>query len=233
MNSISMGIRSILRPIMLKCYWQWMNVKRGHKVQAWNVGLRTRIGKHAIVRKGVEIGPQVELGEYSYISGPRSVVESAKIGKFCSIARQTVIGLGNHQYRHVTSHPFPVSPEFGGLVSVELETPQSEATVIGNDVWIGINSIVMRGVRIGDGAVVGANSVVTHNVEPYTIVCGIPARYLAHRFPAVVAAAIQSSQWWNWPHEVLAERVVDFADPVAFATKYGGYTGPSDLTAVL
>lgn len=130
------------------------------------------------------MGSDIVIGDYSYVSGPRSYVESARIGKFCSIARQTVIGVGNHDHTMVTTHPFFLSPEHGDIVPTRRETPQRDAPIIGNDVWIGINSIVMGGVTIGDGAVVAANSVVTRDVLPCTIVGGAPARHLKDRFPS-------------------------------------------------
>lgn len=216
-------LRASLRPIALRIYWTIMNQCRDHRVQAWNVGLGAQIGRKAIVRKGAEIGSDVVLGDYSYVSGPRSYIEAARIGKFCSIARQTTIGPGNHQLRQVTTHPFPFSPEFGRLVAKSCATPQREPPQIGNDVWIGINAVVLRGVVIGDGAVIAAGSVVTRNVEPYTMVAGVPARAVALRFLPAIAAAVQASQWWNWSDEELAARVADFADPRAFAIRYGGY----------
>jgi acetyltransferase-like isoleucine patch superfamily enzyme len=198
-----------------------MNQVRDTRVESSGVSPRARIGRRAIVRRGSEVGADVVLGDFSYISGPRSYVEAARIGKFCSIARQVVIGPGDHDLSGVTTHPFPLSPAYGGLATSAKQQTQKAPPIIGNDVWIGMNAIIMRGVIIGDGVVVAANSVVSRDVEPYTIVGGIPARLLKRRFPAEIIEALQRSQWWDWPDRVLRERLEEFRTPLDFARKYG------------
>jgi virginiamycin A acetyltransferase len=216
MNYIKSKIRKIIRLIWLKWYWFLMNRKHHHDVASWNVGRQARIGYKAIIREGVEIGNDVFLGDYSYISGPRTYVESAKIGKFCSIARQTVIGVGNHDHSLVTTHPFIISPEFGGLVDRSIMAQQKPAPVIGNDVWIGINSIIMRGVTIGDGAVIAANSVVTRDVPPYAIFGGVPAKLIRYRFSDEIIRALLQIRWWDWPSSKIKQNVRDFSSPERF-----------------
>ncbi len=198
-----------------------MNQLRNTPVEGMGVSPRARTGHRAIVRRGAEVGADVVHGDFSYISGPRSYVEAAWIGKYCSIARQVVIGPGDHDLSAVTTHPFPVSPAYGGLAVVTKQEAQKVPPVIGNDVWIGMNSIVMRGVTIGDGAVVAANSVVTRDVEPYTIVGGVPARPLKRRFSPEIAEALQRSRWWDWPDRTLSERLEEFRMTEDFARKYG------------
>ena len=221
MNRLPKIVTDVARPPFLFVYWRLMNRLRGHKVQAWNVGRRARIGRKVIIRKGVEMGADVEIGDYSYISGPRTFVESTRIGKFCSIARQTVIGVGNHDHSLVTTHPFIISREFGGLVEKSVPSDQKPGPVIGNDVWIGINSIVMRGVTIGDGAVIAANSVVTRDVAPYVIAGGNPARPLRDRFPPETVEALMCIRWWDWSEEQLRERLPHFFDTPGFVAEFG------------
>lgn len=213
--------KRLLVALLSWLYWQAMNRIRGTMVEGASVSPRASIGRRAIIRRGAEIYADVVLGDYSYISGPRTYVEAARIGKFCSIARQVVIGPGDHDLTSVTTHPFPISPVYGGLTRLAKKEVQKSAPVIGNDVWIGINSIIMRGVTIGDGAVVAANSVVTRDVAPYTIVGGVPARFLKCRFPQNVAEALQRSRWWDWSDSVLSERIGEFRSPEDFASKYG------------
>lgn len=213
-------LRRLIGPLRAWAYWQVMNRLRGTRVEGGGVSPRARIGRRAIVRRGSEVGADVVLGDFSYISGPRCYIESARIGKFCSVARQVVIGPGDHGLSTVTTHPFPLSPAYGGLARLALSLPQKAPPVIGNDVWIGMNAIIMRGVTIGDGAIVAASSVVTHDVEPYTIVGGAPARPLKRRFPPEIAEALSRSGWWDWPDSLLAERIDDFNSPKEFIRKY-------------
>jgi acetyltransferase-like isoleucine patch superfamily enzyme len=220
MNSIRTILRRIIRPIALAAYWRLMNIRRDHNVESWNVGVLAQIGRRSIVRRGVEIGSDVALGDYSYVSGPGTYVESAKIGKFCSIARQNVIGVGNHDHTIVTTHPFLISPEFGGIVSERRYEKQRAAPVIGHDVWIGMNCVVMRGVKIGDGAVIAANSVVTRDVPPYAIVGGAPARLIRYRFDPELIAGLLSVKWWDWSESDLRERVSHFQDTEEFVKRY-------------
>jgi len=221
MSLLSRLTFGIGRPVIMAAYWRLMNLRRRHTVQSWSVGRQARIGYRAIIRKGVEVGNDVVVGDYSYISGPRTYVESARIGKFCSIARQTVLGVGNHDHTLVSTHPFIIAPEFGGLISRRSAEVQRPAPVIGNDVWIGINSIIMRGVTIGDGAVVAANSVVTHDVPPYAIVGGVPARLIRLRFSDATIAALQRIRWWDWSEADLRDRAPAFRDPEEFVRRFG------------
>ena len=92
--------------------------------------------------------------------------------------------------------------------------------VVGNDVWIGHNAVVMGGVTLGDGAVVGAGAVVTHDVAPYEIVGGVPARHIGWRYAPEVIAAMERIRWWDWSHETLKERLRDFDDVERFCARY-------------
>ena len=96
---------------------------------------------------------------------------------------------------------------------------QRRAPEIGHDVWIGISSVVMRGVTIGDGAVAAANSVVTKDVAPYTIVEGSPARVIKPRFAPDIAEAMQRIAWWNWDEATLRDRVETFGEPEEFVAR--------------
>src|SRR5690606_23262164 len=89
------------------------------------------------------------------------------------------------------------------------ERRRQKHVTIGNDVWIGHGAVIMPGVTIGDGAVVGANAVVTHDVAPYQIVAGVPARPVRQRFPADIAARLMALSWWDWPADKLAQAIPD------------------------
>lgn len=197
-------IRSILGLAYNVFYWKLYNWRSKSKIYNYRLSRGIKLGKHVMIRSQTEIGLDVSVDDYSYISGPINYIESAHIGKYCSIARQTVIGVGDHNYNWVTTHPIIVSSEYG-LIAKNHSEPQKPAPVIGNDVWIGINAIVFRGVKIGHGAVVAAGSVVTKDVEPYSIVGGIPAKHLRYRFDENVVTSLLKIEWWNWNSDKIKE----------------------------
>jgi len=162
-----------------------------------------------MIRKGVEVF-KLSLGDYSYLSGP-GLVEEAKIGKFCSIARDVIIGVRGHNYEWVTTSPIITSKEYG-FVDQDIAQPQKEAPVIGNDVWVGMSTIIMRGVEIGDGAVIAAGSVVTSNVLPYSIVGGVPAKHIRYRFDEDQIQKLLKIKWWDWEDKIIKENLHLFYD---------------------
>jgi acetyltransferase-like isoleucine patch superfamily enzyme len=144
-----------------------------------------------------------EIGQWTYgkpiVEFPSSRA-TLKIGRFCSIADSVRILLGGeHNVHWVTTYPFnvvwPEAQSFTGH-------PATRGGVsIGNDVWIGRDSVIMSGCQIGNGAVIGAGSIVRQNVFPYSIVAGNPARHLRFRFSAEQIEALEQIAWWNWPIE--------------------------------
>ncbi len=212
-------MRKLVRLIFAPLYWALMNRHRNHMVESYSVAFKTIIGKNVIIRAGSEVGPDVSIGDYSYISGPRAYVEAAVIGKFCSIARVTTIGVSDHNHQFVTTHPIILDPVYG-FCGGSLLQPQKHPPVIGNDVWIGMGSFVMRGVTIGDGAVIAANSVVTKNVNPYSIVGGNPAKHIKYRFNENIIAALLRINWWDWDEEKIRRNLVEFENIEAFVKKH-------------
>lgn len=131
-----------------------------------------------------------------------------KIGNFCSIAAGVQIFLGGeHRPDWVTTYPFNVLwPEVRGYRG----HPKSKGNVIiGNDVWIGAESVILSGVTIGNGAVVGARAVISRSVAPYSIVVGNPARVNRLRFGESTIAQLEAVKWWDWPDEVLLHAMPD------------------------
>jgi acetyltransferase-like isoleucine patch superfamily enzyme len=192
----------------------------GHTFVASNrVSVRAQIGKYCWIRQGVEVCSKVKIGDYSYIIGSNTYVEEAVIGKFCSIARNVIIGPSDHNYYWISTHPFIFST-FYKFIEHDKTRPQKSAPVIGNDVWIGIRSVILRGVTIGHGAVIAAGSVVTHDVDPYSIVAGVPARHIKYRFPKQVREALLEMKWWDWNEERLKEAVPLFYDVKEMIRRY-------------
>ena len=165
----------------------------------------------------------VTIGDYSYFAGYNQVYY-ATIGKFCSVASFARINTTNHPtYDRIAQHHFTYrSKRFGfGEDDAEFFTQRKDkAVTIGNDVWIGHNAIIMPDVNIGNGAVVGAGAVVTRNVEPYSVVAGVPARKVKMRFPDDLVVKIEQTKWWDWDYQTIKERLSDFRDIEAFVRKY-------------
>lgn len=127
------------------------------------------------------------------------------IGKFCSIAcgAKFIFNCANHTLKSLTTYTFPLFFEEWGLQKSEVVSAWDNKgdIVIGNDVWIGYEAVIMAGVTIGDGAIIGTRAIVTKDVEPYSIVGGIPAKEIRKRFAPDIITRLQKLQWWNWPPE--------------------------------
>lgn len=198
-------MKYLIKKALLSLYWIIRNFRDNLNIENYSLSPKINLGKRTLIRKGTEVF-NVSLGDYSYISGPRSYVEDAQIGKYCSIARQVIIGVSGHNYEWVTTSPIITSKSYG-FISDDINEPQKAPPVIGNDVWIGMNSIIMRGVTVGDGAVIAAGSVVTKDIKPYSIVAGVPAKHLRYRFTEEQIHQLLKIQWWNWDEEKIHENV--------------------------
>ena len=129
-----------------------------------------------------------------------------KIGRFCSIAGGCQIFLGkNHRLDWVSTYPFPAF--FGEARDISAHTSSKGDVIIGSDVWLCADCIILSGVTIGDGAVVAAGAVVTREVAPYSIVAGNPARHVRWRFDEFTRLALLKARWWDWPEEEIRQIV--------------------------
>lgn len=174
--------------------------------------------------KNVVKAPNIKISEYTYYDDPIDPTQFEQnnvlfnwpqfgdrliIGKFCSIASGTtfIMGSANHRISSVSTYPFNV---FGGVWSENTpdhlsQLPYKGDTIVGHDVWIGRESVIMPGVKIGDGAIVAAYSVVTKDIEPYCIVGGNPARVIRKRFDQDLIDLLEKVQWWNLEIERVTE----------------------------
>ena len=192
------------------------------------IGNRVEI-KDSMIGKYVEINDnciitESKIGDYSYCNGYNQIMY-ADIGKFTSIAWGARINPSNHpSYTRVAQHHFTYRSKQFGFTDEDdesiFEWRKKDKVIIGNDVWIGHNAIIMPGVTIGNGAVVGSGAVVTHDVDPYTVVVGVPAKPIKKRFDDETITKIENSQWWNWSHEVIKERLQDFKNIDEFIKKW-------------
>ena len=182
--------------------------------------------------KNVVAAPNISVGDYTYYDDAvdptgfeRNNVlfnypefgDHFVIGKFCQIASGTkfIMGPANHRISSATTYPFNV---FGGAWTENTpphmaQLPRKGDTVIGNDVWIGRESIIMPGVKIGDAAIIAAYSVVVKDVPAYTVYGGNPARFIKERFDAELKDLLLRYQWWNLEPEKLVEILLVLCDP--------------------
>lgn len=173
--------------------------------------------------KNIVKNPNIIIGDYTYYDDFEDVSNFEKnvkyhfdfigdklvIGKFCMIASGAsfIMNGGNHLTEATSAYPFAI---FGGAwqnAMKDKDYPSKGDTVIGNDVWIGHDVTIMPGVYVGDGAIIAAKSVVTKNVEPYTIVGGNPARPIKKRFSEDIILKLLKLQWWNWDIQKITQNV--------------------------
>lgn len=183
--------------------------------------------RETVYLKNVVTNPNIQIGEYTmyndFVHDPRQFEknnvlyhypingDSLRIGKFCSIAcgAKFLFASANHTQASVSTYPFPIFFEEWDLDIGDVTSAWDHKgdIVIGNDVWIGYEAVVMAGVTIGDGAIIGARAVVTKDVPPYTIVGGVPARKIRRRFSDNVIARLLELKWWDWPAEQIQRNI--------------------------
>ena len=133
------------------------------------------------------------------------------IGKFCSIAcgAKFLFNSANHTLSSLSTYPFPLFFEEWNLEkkAVTQAWDNKGDIIVGNDVWIGYEAVILAGVHIGDGAVIGTRAVVTKDVPPYTIVGGVPAKPIKKRFPEKTISMLLDMQWWNWSNDKIAHSI--------------------------
>ncbi len=158
-----------------------------------------------------------QIASYSYI-GRNCIIQNATIGKFCSVANDVFIGLGKHPSNLIsTSTLFYKSKNTLDLRLVEedLDFQEYAEIVIGNDVWIGARAILMDGIKVGHGAIIAANSVVTHDIPPYAIVAGVPAKIIKYRFSEDKITKLLKKKWWNWSFDMIKLKLKELNNELA------------------
>lgn len=166
-----------------------------------------------IIRNSMIIRSSIR--SFSYV-GRNSIIQNATVGSFCSIANDVFVGLGTHPTDHFTTSPlfYRTSNTFGKqVVDEDLDFNEYQAIEIGHDVWLGARAVIMDGVRIGHGAIVAANAVVTKDVPPYAIVGGVPAKLIKFRFPPEKIERLLASEWWLWPVDEIHNRMAELNQP--------------------
>ena len=154
-------------------------------------GIYCKYGKGCVFKKGVFVDEDSVVGNYNFI-GRFTTITKANIGNYCSIAPFVTIGPGEHDVDSVST-----SERINEFKEQRKPLTEGEV-VIGNDVWIGSNVVVLRNVRVGDGAVLAAGAVVTKDVPSYAIVGGIPAKIIRYRNAQDNETLIRETNWWNY-----------------------------------
>ncbi|MDY4079250.1 MAG: CatB-related O-acetyltransferase [Clostridium sp.] len=183
--------------------------------------------KQTIYLKNVIKNPNIIIGDYTmyndFVNDPTQFEKNNVlyhypinhdrliIGKFCSIAcgAKFIFNSANHTMKSLSTYPFPLFFEEWDLDKKDVADSWDNKgdIVIGNDVWIGYEAVIMSGVTIGDGAIIGTRAVVTKDVPPYTIVGGIPAKQIRKRYSDETIDTLLKIQWWNWSKEKIRENI--------------------------
>ncbi len=183
--------------------------------------------KQTVYLKAVVTSPNIEVGDYTiyndFVHDPRDFEKNnviyhypingdkLKIGKFCSIAcgAKFLFTSGNHSMKSLSTYTFPIFFDEWGLDVNNIRDAWDNKgdTVIGSDVWIGYEAVIMPGVKIGDGAIVGTRAVVTKDVPPYTIVGGVPAKPIRKRFDDAAIGKLEELRWWDWDEEKIKRSI--------------------------
>lgn len=185
--------------------------------------------RETVYLKNVVDDPNIIIGDYTiyndFVRDPRDFARNNVlyqypinkdrliIGRFCSIAcgAKFIFNSANHTLSSLANYPFPIFFEEWDLdvKGIAKAWDNKGDIVVGNDVWIGYEAVILAGVTIGDGAVVGARAVVAKDVPPYTIVGGVPAKPIRKRFPQSTIERLLKAKWWDWPQERIASHLSD------------------------
>lgn len=177
-----------LRLVMSASRLYYFNKKNQTKIYSLQASLQAGYGRQVRVDRGTIIAKDVIIGDYSYVN-KNSSLENCAIGKYVSISQGVFISPWEHPLNYLTTHPIGYDTTF-------VNRGRSRVT-IGNDVLISLNVIILEGVHIADGAVIGAGAVVAHDVEPYEIVAGVPAKHIHYRFEEKERLRLLKLKWWD------------------------------------
>lgn len=177
--------------------------------------------------KNVILRPNIEVGDFTmyndFVNDPKDFERNNVlyqypinndrliIGKYCSIAcgAKFLFNSANHTMTSLSTYPFPLFFEEWGLEKKNVTNAWDNKgdIVVGSDVWIGYEAVILAGVTIGDGAIIGTRAVVTKDVPPYTIVGGIPAKPIRKRFDDEMISHLLALKWWDWAEERIAQNI--------------------------
>jgi virginiamycin A acetyltransferase len=175
--------------ILWKALMKYKFQKRGIEIDlgsdvSWDIVVEPPVNLGKVIVRG-----NVVIGKHSYVNSGL-IFSNVSIGRYCSIGYNVLIGPAEHSTSCLTTHPIAQNENF-------YKKKFAQKTIIGNDVWVGANSIIKRGIKIADGAIIGAGAVVLNGVPPYSIVAGVPARIIRYRFSEEIVKKLLLLKWWE------------------------------------
>jgi len=206
-------------PESFKEQYRMLKVQKrfGANVYSSQVHPNVYLGRDVYIAKNVDLRENVRIGDYSYVNRG-TLIASGRIGKYCSIGYNVQIGIFEHPTNLISTSP---SIYRHNSLSDEVKPNWSRDDInspplIGNDVWIGSNAVIMQGVKICDGVIIAAGAVVTKDVEPYSIVGGVPAKTIKKRFSEDVIKLLVDFKWWDKSEEWIKVNIDKFVEPEKF-----------------
>lgn len=208
----------LVRSIRSAIYWYLKNrshIGSGAIIKNSSLGINVRVGMLSTIINS-QIGDYARVGEFNKINnstlgmfsytGSNTRLQNCKIGNYTSISWNVTIGPPEHKLDEITTHTFSYDPVWD-VVDNELYDQFSKPCEVGHDVWIGANVVILRGAKVGTGAIIGAGAVVTKDIPDYAIAVGVPARVIKYRFPRDVIKHITRSKWWEYPPETALTKI--------------------------
>ncbi|WP_135076025.1 CatB-related O-acetyltransferase [Terasakiella sp. SH-1] len=155
----------------------------------------TEEGVTSLLKENPQNFPDFFIGRNSYMMPGGMFTAHTLIGRYCSISKDVFLGNSNHHMDCLSTNFAPTSPDY--------IAPEPKYTTLGCDVWIGANTVILQGVKIGHGAIIGAGSIITKDVPPYAIVVGNPGRIIKYRFEPEIITDLLETKWWSLPHDII------------------------------
>ena len=212
MNPLSIWFIWFIRSRILLLKYHGKGLKIGYMTKVEN----TKLGKYNTFYNNIHVANS-KFGDFIYVSN-NTVIKNTNIGSFCSIGPNVKIGLGMHPTHFITTFPAFYSTFKQCQITFSDKNYYKEIgnIQIGNDVWIGNGAVIMDDVTIGDGSIIAAGAIVTKNVDPYSIVGGVPARLIRKRFNEMEIRSLLHFKWWEKDFEWLNDNSALFRNPAVF-----------------
>jgi acetyltransferase-like isoleucine patch superfamily enzyme len=175
-----------------------------------------------VATSDLRLNGRCRIGRFTYFNYGCEISDT-DFGRYCSVGQRSIVNPGEHPTDWLSTHPFVGDPSgiscgmasvpaYAAIAGATLGAPRATRRVtIGHDVWLGANAVVLSGVSIGDGAVIAAGAVVSHDVAPFAVVGGVPARVIRYRFPEDMISRLRQLRWWDYDLAAVREEI-DYSD---------------------